>query len=129
MNDTSTPTARARAGTLLALAGGLFAITGLFLRWGEASATFRGGAILGQEIPPQYTRGLVGRTGHISFAGTADWTGLLAGVAGGAVVVISLLLLLAPNTSERRPLGALAALGGAVAVCATTLAFAALDRI
>jgi hypothetical protein len=129
MTDPSSPTARSRAGTFLTLAGGLFAITGLFLRWGEASAKFRGGSVLGQEIPSQITNGLAGRTGHISFAGTADWTGLLAGVASGAVVVIALLLLLVPDASERRLLGALAALGGVAAALATTLAFAGLDQI
>jgi hypothetical protein len=129
MTDSSSPSVRARSGTLLALAGGLFAVTGLFLRWGDASARFRGGSILGQEIPPQLTDGLTGRTGHISFTGTADWTGLLAGVAGAAVVVIAVLLLMALNTGERHRLGALAAVGGLAVALATALAFASLDRI
>lgn len=128
----------ARTGTvsiagIVALAGAIAAVVGIFLDWVTVTSVSFEGPLVGEPfVGVADLLDLSGvPTGDIdaSFAGRADWTGLVAGLAGLAAAVAALLVALMPDARSRRPVAVVTTAGGVAALAMAMQAYGDLDRI
>jgi hypothetical protein len=105
-----------RFGAGLAVAGGTLAVFGVLLPWGQALATFEGGALFGEPIPAYLSSVIPAEAYSFSFTGSSQWIGWVAGAGGVAALGMAGVALFGSGRSRRWT--AFAFVGGAVAVAA-----------
>ncbi len=131
----------------VAIVAGLVVMVGIFLPWVRVTElAFRGFGSLSGELrdlagqgglSPADLTALTGIPGleqaaldqHLAYAGRADSTGLLAGLAGFAVMLGGTFAALVATRDARKLGGLIAAVGGALVVAAALTAFLGTERI
>lgn len=128
MDRTSAPTqpsavrsAALSPAAIAMLAGGLLGWAGVLLKWFKVSVSFGGGTFLGQNVP--------GLNRSATISGTHDWTGVIALIAGVAVMALGLAVAFLPERGTKKTAAMAAAVGGVVVLLMAVIAFVRVNSV
>lgn len=108
-------------GAIVAGAGGLLALIGVFLEWASITTSLEGGQFAGQQIPAG--------SQSVGASGISHWTGILALLAAAVAVAGAVGVFVLKDASTRRKAAAAATGGGAVAILMAIVAFLMTESI